>query len=143
MKIVIDIPDETYKCVMDGAYCGSLYEELKNGVPVEPETCGDCVSRKELLKKFTYDYKGEKIPEVDCDNFPTQISFKDVKKWIRELPSVTQERPRGKWIDDGDCIICNKCHKAYGWLSIKQASNYCPDCGSYNVDIKEVQGDII
>ena len=37
MKIVIDIPEEVYKCVMDGTWCGSLYEELKNGVPVEPD----------------------------------------------------------------------------------------------------------
>ena len=37
MKIVIDIPEEVYKCVMDGTYCGTLYEELKNGVPAEPE----------------------------------------------------------------------------------------------------------
>ena len=37
MKLVIDIPKEVYKCVMDGTYCGTLYEYLKNGVPVEPE----------------------------------------------------------------------------------------------------------
>ena len=40
MKFVIDIPKEVYKCVMDGTYCGTLYEELKNGVPVEPERKG-------------------------------------------------------------------------------------------------------
>lgn len=34
MKIVIDIREEVYKCVMDGTYCGTLYEELKNGTPL-------------------------------------------------------------------------------------------------------------
>ena len=34
MKIVIDIPEEVYKCVMDGTYCGTLYDELKNGTPL-------------------------------------------------------------------------------------------------------------
>lgn len=34
-----------------------------------------------------------------------------------------------KWIDDGDCFICSKCGKAYGWTSIDQVSNFCPECG--------------
>ena len=34
-----------------------------------------------------------------------------------------------KWIDDGDCFICSKCGKAYGWTSIDQLSNFCPECG--------------
>ena len=32
MKIIIDIPDEVYKSVQNGTYCGSLYEELKKAV---------------------------------------------------------------------------------------------------------------
>lgn len=31
MQIVIDIPEEMYKNVLNGTYCGTLYEELKNG----------------------------------------------------------------------------------------------------------------
>lgn len=34
MKIVIDIPEEMYDRVLDGTYCGTLYEELKNGTPL-------------------------------------------------------------------------------------------------------------
>ncbi len=34
MKIVIDIPDQMYERVLDGTYCGTLYEELKNGTPL-------------------------------------------------------------------------------------------------------------
>ena len=33
MKIVIDIPEEMYQSVLNGTYCGTLYEELKNGTP--------------------------------------------------------------------------------------------------------------
>lgn len=238
MKLVIDIPEGVYKCVMDGTYCGTLYDELKNGVPVEPEKCGDCisridilkklnnlcnntceyskiqrksmcdscnldlvfdminnakavepekcgdcisrkallrklqkvateswkmklecnaeivwnqcidfvkdepsieperktgkcgdcVSRKELLKKFTYSYKGEKIPEVDCDNFPTQISFKDVKKWIREAPSVEPERKTGKWVD-GKCNRCGTHAPFWEMATTYYCSDYCPKCG--------------
>ena len=51
--------------------------------------CDDCISRREALKLFTYDWKGERIPERDIDNFPIEISYEDVKKLIRTLPSVS------------------------------------------------------
>ena len=34
MQIVIDIPEKLYQSVQDETYCGSLYEELKNGTPL-------------------------------------------------------------------------------------------------------------
>jgi len=34
MQIVIDIPNKIYESVQDGTYCGTLYEELKNGTPL-------------------------------------------------------------------------------------------------------------
>ena len=36
----------------------------------------------------------------------------------------------GKWIDDGDCFICSNCRKAFGFLSAKCVTNFCPDCGA-------------
>jgi len=35
MRLLIEIPEELYKTVQDGTYCGSLYEELKNGIPLD------------------------------------------------------------------------------------------------------------
>lgn len=35
MKLIIEIPEEVYKCVQDGSYCGSLYEELKAARPYD------------------------------------------------------------------------------------------------------------
>ena len=34
MQIVIDIPEKMYQNVLNGTYCGTLYEELKNGTPL-------------------------------------------------------------------------------------------------------------
>lgn len=52
------------------------------------EPCEDVISRREAIKKFTYSYKGERIPDYDCDNFPTQIDIKTVKEILRGLPSI-------------------------------------------------------
>ena len=46
------------------------------------------------------------------------------------------EREEAKWEYDGDCIICNKCKAAFGWISIKVASNYCPNCGAKMIKIQ-------
>ena len=35
MDLIIKIPDEVYKTVQDGSYCGSLYEELKAARPYD------------------------------------------------------------------------------------------------------------
>lgn len=66
----------------------------------EPNTatsmpCSNAISRIEAIKKFTYNYKGERIPDYDCDNFPIQIDMKRVKEILRELPPVN---PQSKWI---------------------------------------------
>lgn len=49
---------------------------------------------------------------------------------LLDLPSA-QPRPKtGHWIYDGDQIICNRCFKAFGFISLKLTSNYCPHCGA-------------
>lgn len=34
IELVIKIPEKIYESVMDGTYCGTLYQELKNGIPL-------------------------------------------------------------------------------------------------------------
>ncbi len=35
VKIIIEIPKPMHESVQNGTYCGTLYEELKNGVPLD------------------------------------------------------------------------------------------------------------
>ncbi len=58
MQIVIDIPNKIYESVQDGTYCGTLYEELKNGTPL-PKGHGDLKDVSKIhLNKF-----------VNCKNY--------------------------------------------------------------------------
>ena len=34
VELVIKTPEKIYESVMDGTYCGTLYQELKNGTPL-------------------------------------------------------------------------------------------------------------
>ena len=84
MQIVIDIPEEMYQNVLNGTYCGTLYEELKKGTPL-PKGHGDLIDRNEL-KSTSYEvlvedggqildgysaYNG--LTEDDIDSAPTII----------------------------------------------------------------------
>lgn len=48
----------------------------------------DLISRKALYEKFCISTNGNRLPEIDVDNFPVTISIKDVKQMIRERPTV-------------------------------------------------------
>ena len=48
----------------------------------------DLIDRRELLKKFMYDYDGRRIHEYDIDNFPVTVSISQIKTMIREMPTA-------------------------------------------------------
>ena len=53
----------------------------------------------------------------------------------------TGELKMTKWLDDGDCIICNKCKKALDERYVERKDDcvkvpsYCPFCNDYKEDI--------
>lgn len=93
------------------------------------EPCDDVISRRDAMKMFTYNYKGERIPDYDCDNFPVRIDMKTVKKMLGELPSVNpQESKAGHWIDTGSGQQCSECGEIqYGYDNYRR---YCAYCGA-------------
>ena len=130
MKLIIDIADDQYKAVQDGMWCGSLYEELKNGIPVEQS--GDLISREEMWKAY------HKM--IDREN--TIYVFNAIKN----LPSVTPQPKMGRWIMSDDGLyrpICNNCgaHPWKGYIpTVEEATEvfkYCPNCGA---KMPEVEG---
>ena len=47
VELVIKIPEKIYESVMDGTYCGTLYQELKNGT-ILPKGHGRLVDADEI-----------------------------------------------------------------------------------------------
>lgn len=46
---------------------------------------------------------------------------------VRNLePADVRPVVKGRWISDGDCIICSNCKTAYTFMG----SNFCPSCGA-------------
>ena len=111
---------------------------IKELEALEQQPCEDCVSRSELQKTM------DSLPlfrfvNNDHEEADDYYNCESVDMVIRNLPSVTPQRPKGKWIDfnwnDGDIcrwgIKCSECHTEYKhggemWHNPK----YCPDCGA-------------
>ena len=108
MELIIEIPEEVYKTVQDGSYCGSLYEELKAAIPYNPS--GDLISRGVAINllneaQVEYDeyYKGLGKAKTIIDNVPT-VEVRNNKpkqgEWIKE--------PNGKTTDIYRCSVCKR-----------------------------------
>lgn len=56
IELVIKIPNEMYQKVLDGTYCGTLYEELKHGVLI-PKGHGRLIDADVLVDGMEDDYE--------------------------------------------------------------------------------------
>jgi len=89
----------------------------------------DLISRQAVINTIFY----------KSDNSCDVVLSTDLMDRIKQLPSVTPERPKGKWIfhkpfDDGhkncnECIECNQCHTWLGYDCYAKTP-YCPNCGA-------------
>lgn len=49
---------------------------------------------------------------------------------IRALPSVTPQKPRGKWIHPYKSDIACECSECHIQMPITNYYHYCPNCGA-------------
>lgn len=133
MRLMMDIPDKIYETVQNGTYCGTLYEELKNGIPLSESE--DCVSRQDACSSLI-------CRGIDCKDCPFNNVFPDdtttclMAERIKELPPVTPAEKVGHWIELDNCsnsgYYCSKCQKKVvkeGWSDTVKKIKYCPNCG--------------
>lgn len=148
MKLIIDIADDQYKAVQDGMWCGSLYEELKNGIPVEP--CEDCISRGEVMKLLNDGWWKGVYPSGPIAALP---SVTPMQMWIpvtERLPEDLEpvnitwvnHNPRGYYADIKDKSFTATGHYCKGrwyWYS-STCQDYLEEYGRCDVD--EIDTDI-
>ena len=149
MKLLIDIPEHIYEhakeTTEDSRDEFAAMRAIANGTQQEssseiPNTCGDAISREELIEaldtwdKFGYAPTNELIPlrgNVDKDKYVPYIHYDDVIECIKGMPSVIPQQRTGQWIINRDSIgrkygECSECmmRQYVGTL------NYCPNCGT-------------
>lgn len=82
------------------------------------EVAKDCISREEVRKLICQ----------NNDAYGYSDRFHEFTEKCLQLPSVTTQPKRGKWIDTGSGQECDQCHEIqYGYDSGRY---YCPNCGA-------------
>lgn len=121
MKIVIDIPTDQYNEIVYVNY-ERLRDIVRDGVVIEK--CEDAISREAVIDGI--DRYIEKTQSTSViDNF---ISFKELV--IKHLPSITPQRPKGKWIHPYKSDIACECSECHIQMPITNYYHYCPNCGA-------------
>mgnify|MGYP007115372865 CR=1 FL=1 len=115
------------KSFHNGSYGTAIDEAIK---ALEQHPCEDCISREEVISEIDR-YIDKAQSTGTRDDF---ISFQELV--VKQLPSVTPTRTKGKWIQTKDecdgvnfydfSFECTKCGKEQSFKS-----NYCPNCGAY------------
>ena len=77
------------------------------------ETSQDCISREQAIKQ--------------CGFGMTSLLIADN---LRRLPSVTPQRPKGKWIHPYKSDIACECSECHIQMPITNYYHYCPNCGA-------------
>jgi hypothetical protein len=102
-----------------------IIEAIKRVPSVEPEKCGDCISREAATDRFDL---------VQSDDLC--MSYDDIMAFLSSLPSVEPERKTGKWIWDmhygkykcSECG-CNPCYENDTDVYVINKYRYCRWCG--------------
>lgn len=88
---------------------------------IEPEKCGDCISREAVKKILDNGWKSGVYPSAGS---------------IDALPSVEPERKKGKWLphmltakcESIDRDVCSECRTCF-YGEPTWSWKYCPKCG--------------
>lgn len=92
---------------------------------VEQGPCDDVVDRK-ALHKALYDH----FHDGDAPNNITEVRLGAVRNFVKDFPSATLTRKKGKWIvevwSNKEHYICSSCQHV---VDYEPCYHYCPYCG--------------
>ena len=70
------------------------YEKSMTATGVQPH--GRLIDKDKLRHELFVNFNGERIPFYDCDNFPTQIAYRDLHSILSEQKTVIEAEGREK-----------------------------------------------
>lgn len=88
IELVIKIPEKIYESVMDGTYCGTLYQELKNGTPL-PKGHGRIGDLDKLEKEIDGGIKAGLMIE-GYENYSNINDVDDCLEYVKYAPTIIE-----------------------------------------------------
>lgn len=109
---------------------------------VKQQPCEDCISRDSLndaISELTYwHYEDGRLVVGGDGRSNTVYKVDDVTRLVHVLPSVTPQRPEGRWIEVLENrnefgstwhYECSEC-RAKSYKGFEPLERYCPNCGA-------------
>lgn len=132
IKLIIEIPKPMYENVQNGTYCGTLYEELKNGIPldsVKAEIKEKCDRIDDIARANIYQYAPHReIQDLLCEILASIGNTEsDLKGWTTEemLEQIRKENN-----DNPEDISCDHYDRSSG-------DDCCGNCEDHKRQSKE------
>ena len=96
---------------------------------LEQQPCEDCISRQEARNALLD--KGQHSRRYKLGQ-TWELNLLEIEEVLKELPSVTPARPKGKWREQTDInsklFRWYKCSGCGAYIGVK--TNYCSNCGA-------------
>lgn len=92
------------------------------------------IKRGDALRAFTVAPDGTRYRDYDCDNFPSTVQLRTVKKMLREVPAAdVAPIKRGEWENKRVGMIavtatCQNCKAFVTWDADGEDFSGCPYC---------------
>lgn len=136
-QLMRDATEEEHKSVKD--YIESISKPT--GVQFEAQLSKDCISRESLKQKLQEEHDffvnayGGNFKDMPYEEKVRVDEITNCIAMVVNEPSVTPERPKGKWIKcksrfGVEYFECSECGRRLNWID--RDDNYCNDCGSDN-----------
>ena len=94
-------------------------EKMKAMIETQPtQPCEDCVRREAVIRLV------EQYPSIIGHRCSGLIAD------IKNLPSATPQRPKGKWLHPYKSDIACECSVCHIQMPITEYYHYCPNCGA-------------
>lgn len=108
VELVIKIPEKIYESVMDGTYCGTLYQELKNGT-ILPKGHGRLGDLDKLEKEIDGGIKAGLMIE-GYENYSNIKDVDDCLECVKYAPTIIEadKEYEDEIITRGNCMMCGK-----------------------------------
>lgn len=120
IELVIKIPEKIYESVMDGTYCGTLYQELKNGTPL-PKGHGRIGDLDKLEKEIDGGIKAGLMIE-GYENYSNINDVDDCLEYVKYAPTIIEadKEYEDEIITRGNCMMCGK--------ELDEGLFFCKEC---------------
>lgn len=120
IELVIKIPEKIYESVMDGTYCGTLYQELKNGTPLS-KGHGRIGDLDKLEKEIDGGIKAGLMIE-GYENYSNINDVDDCLEYVKYAPTIIEadKEYEDEIITRGNCMMCGK--------ELDEGLFFCKEC---------------